>query len=89
MVQSFPQIEPNEGHIEVEPAFAFEPADGLDEAWKPKVEAGVGGKEMDDLDLVGTHSCRPAGMVVEALAGRRDHDILEPAAVLENEVGSS
>lgn len=84
MVQSSPQIELNEVHIEVEPAFAFEPADGLDEAWKR-----VGGKRMDDLDLVEMHSSRPAGMVVEALAGRRDHDILEPAAVLGNEVGSS
>jgi len=66
----------------VEPAFAFEPADGLNEAWKPKVEVGVGGKGVDDLDLVGTHSCRLGGMVVEALEQKRDHDITGPGLVV-------
>jgi hypothetical protein len=71
----------------VGPAFAFEPADGLSGAWKPKVE--VGGKGMDDLDLdpVGSHSCRLGGMVVEGLERSRDHDIPEPVAVLGNEEG--
>jgi hypothetical protein len=38
-----------------------------------------------DLDLVGNHSCRLGGMVVEGLERRRDHDIPEPVAVLGNE----
>ena len=69
-------------HISVEPAFAFETADGLNVAWKPKVEVGVEGKGMDDLDLVGTHSCRLGGMVVERLEQRRDHDIPGPGLVV-------
>jgi hypothetical protein len=64
-------------------ALAFEPVDGLNVASKPKVE--VGDKGMDDLDLVGTHSLRPGGMVVEGLARSRDHDIPEPVAVWGNE----
>jgi len=59
-------------------AFAFVPAGGLNEALKPRAE--VGGMGMDDLDLVGNHSCRPEGMVVEPVGGGKDHDITEPAA---------
>jgi hypothetical protein len=76
-------------HISVGSAFAFEPADGLSGAWKPKVE--VEGKGMDDLDLdldldlVGNHSCRLEDMLVVGLERNRDHDIPEPVAVLENE----
>ena len=68
-------------HIAAGSAFAFEPADGLSGAWKPKVE--VGGKGMDDP--VENHSCRPGDMVVVGLEGSRDHDIPEPVAVLGNE----
>jgi len=79
-VQSFQQIELNEGHIAADLAFAFvfAPADGLNEALKPRAE--VGGTGMDDLNLVGNHSCRPGGMVVGPAGRSRDRDIPEPAA---------
>ena len=79
-VQSFPQIEPNEEHIAVDLAFAFAfaPAGDLNEALKPKVEVEDMG--MDDLDLIGNHSCRPGGMVVEPAGGSRDRDMPEPVA---------
>jgi hypothetical protein len=66
-------------------AFAFEPAGGLNAAWKPKVEVGGKGMDDQDLDLVENHSCPPGGMLVEGLERRMDHDIPEPAAVSGNE----